>query len=93
MDCGSAKIINKRSQCPQAGAAANYYAVYDQSTYREDSNKSRSFLGIRYSSSSSTSSSVENTPLVTRVQTEAELVSNSGGDTLLQGTQVRAGGG
>ena len=77
----------------QAGGAANYYAVYDQSTYRQDSNKSRSFLGIRYSSSSSTSSSVENTPLVTRLQSQAELVSSSGGDTLLQGTQVRAGGG
>ena len=69
------------------------YAVYAQSTYRQDSNSSRSFFGIRYSSTSSTSSSVENTPLVTRLQSEAELVSNSGGDTLLQGTQVRAGGG
>jgi len=29
----------------------------------------------------------------TRVQTESQLVSSSGGDTLLQGTQVRAAGG
>jgi hypothetical protein len=40
-----------------------------------------------------TSSRVENTPLVTRLQSEAELVSSSGGDTLLQGSQVRANGG
>jgi len=77
----------------QAGGAANYYAVYDQSTVRDDSHKTRSFLGIRYSSSRSSSSSIENKPLVTRLQSEAELVSNSGGDTLMQGTQVRASGG
>jgi filamentous hemagglutinin len=77
----------------QAGGAANYYAVYDQSTVRDDSHKTRSFLGIRYSSSRSSSSSIENKPLVTRLQSEAELVSNSGSDTLMQGTQVRAGGG
>jgi hypothetical protein len=77
----------------QAGGAANYYAVYDQINNRDDSHKTRSFLGIRYSSSRSSSSRVENTPLVTRLQSEAELVSYSGGDTLLQGTQVRANGG
>ena len=32
-------------------------------------------------------------PLVTRLQSQAELTSRSGGDTLLQGTQVSAGGG
>ena len=77
----------------QAGGAANYYAVYDQINNRDDTTNTRSFLGIQYSSSHSTSSSIENTPLVTRLQSQAELVSNSGGDTLLQGTQVRAGGG
>ena len=40
-----------------------------------------------------TASRVENTPLVTRLQSQAELVSNSGGNQLLQGTQVSAGGG
>ena len=77
----------------QAGGAANYYAVYDQINNRDDSTKTRSFFGIQYSKSRSSSSSIENTPLVTRLQSEAELVSNSGGDTLLQGTQVSAGGG
>ena len=33
------------------------------------------------------------TPLVTSLQSEAELVSSSGGDTLMQGTQVKANGG
>ena len=77
----------------QAGGAANYYAVYDQINNRDDSTKTRSFFGIQYSKSRSSSSSIENTPLVTRLQSQAELVSNSGGDTLLQGTQVSAGGG
>jgi filamentous hemagglutinin len=77
----------------QADGAATYYAVYDQVNNRDDSHKTSSWLGMRYSSSNSTSSRVENTPLVTRLQSQAELVSNSGGDTLLQGTQVRAGGG
>jgi filamentous hemagglutinin family protein len=77
----------------QAGGAANYYAVYDQINNRDDSTKTRSFFGIQYSKSRSSSSSIENTPLVTRLQSEAELVSNSGGNTLLQGTQVSAGGG
>ena len=77
----------------QAAGAANYYAVYDQSTVRDDSHKSSSFLGMRYSSSRSASSRVEDTPLVTRMQSEAELTSQSGGDTLLQGTQVSAAGG
>ena len=77
----------------QAGGAASYYAVYDQSTSRDDSSKSDSFFGIQYSSSSSSSSRVETAPLVTRVQTESQLVSSSGGNTLLQGTQVRAAGG
>jgi filamentous hemagglutinin len=77
----------------QAGGAANYYAVYDQTNNRDDSTKTRSFLGIQYSKSRSSNSSIENTPLVTRLQSQAELVSNSGGDTLLQGTLVSAGGG
>ena len=77
----------------QAGGAANYYAVYDQINNRDDSTKTRSFFGIQYSSSSSTSSHAENIPMVTRLQSQAELASNSGGDTLLQGTQVSAGGG
>ena len=77
----------------QAAGAANYYAVYDQSTVRDDSHKSSSFLGMRYSSSRNSSSRVENTPLVTRMQSEAELTSQSGGDTLLQGTRVSAAGG
>jgi hypothetical protein len=77
----------------QAGGAANYYAVHDQVNNRDDRHKTRSFLGIRYSSSRSSSSTLENTPLVTRLQSQAELVSHSGGNTLLQGTQVRAGAG
>ena len=67
--------------------------MYDQINNRDDTTKTRSFFGIQYSGSRSSSSSIENTPLATRVQSEAELVSNSGGNTLLQGTQVRAGGG
>jgi len=46
----------------QAGGTASYYAVYDQSTSRDDSDKSDSFLGIQYSSSSSSSSRVETDP-------------------------------
>jgi len=74
----------------QAGGAASYYAVYDQTTIRDDSSRSDSFFGIQYSSSSSSSSRVETVPLSTRMEIEVELVSSSGGDTLLQGTQVRA---
>ena len=77
----------------QAGGAANYFAVYDQINNRDDTYKSSSWLGISYSNSRSSSSSIENTPLVTRLQSQAELVSNSGGDQLLQGTYVSAGGG
>ena len=77
----------------QAGTAANYYAVYDQNTVRDNSHRSSSFLGIRYSSSRSSSSRVESTPLVTWMQSEAELTSRSGWNTLLQGTQVSAAGG
>ena len=87
------RIASGGSTNLQAGGAANYFAVYDQINKRDDSTKTRSFLGIQYSSSSSTSSHAENTPLVTRLQSQAELLSNSGGDTLLQGTQIRAGGG
>jgi filamentous hemagglutinin len=72
----------------QAGGAANYYAVHDQVNNRDDRHKTRSFLGIRYSSSRSSSSTLENTPLVTRLQSQAELVSHSGGNTLLQGTRT-----
>jgi filamentous hemagglutinin len=74
----------------QAAGAANYFAVYDQSIVRDDSHKSSSFLGMRYSSSRSASSRVEDTPLVTRLQSEGEPTSRSGGDTLMQGTQVNA---
>jgi filamentous hemagglutinin len=77
----------------QAGTAANYYAVYDQNTIRDDSRRTSSFLGIRYASSRSSSSRVESTPLVTWMQSEAELISRSGWNTLLQGTQVSAAGG
>ena len=77
----------------QVGGAASYYAVHDQATSRDDRDISDGFLGIQYSSSSSSSSRVETVSLSTRMQTEAELVSSSGGDTLLQGTQVRAAGG
>ena len=77
----------------QAGGAANYYAVYDQVNNRDDSNETFKFLFIPLWSSNSTSSYNTTTPLVTRLQSEAELVSNSGGNQLLQGTQVSAGGG
>jgi filamentous hemagglutinin len=77
----------------QAGGAANYYAVYDQINNRDDSNETFRFLFIPLWSSNNTSSYNTTTPLVTRLQSEAELVSNSGGNQLLQGTQVNAGGG
>ncbi|WP_350297136.1 filamentous hemagglutinin N-terminal domain-containing protein, partial [Limnohabitans sp. Rim8] len=51
----------------QAGGAANYYAVYDQINNRDDTTKTRSFFGIQYSSSRSSSSHAENTPMVTRL--------------------------
>ena len=77
----------------QAGGATSYYAVYDQVNNRDDSNETFKFLFIPLWSSNSTSSYNTTTPLVTRLQSEAELVSNSGGNQLLQGTQVSAGGG
>jgi len=46
----------------QAGGAANYSAVYDQVNNRDDTTKTRSFFGIQYSKSRSSSSSIENTP-------------------------------
>ena len=76
-----------------AGAAANYYAVYNQTNFKDTRNTSSSFLGIRYSRDTGISSSLTNAPIVTSLQSQATLTGSSGADTLLQGTRVNAAGG
>ena len=82
MDCRSAKITTNRNQYLQAGGAANYYAVYEQIKKRDDSNETLKFLFIPLWSSNSTSNYNTTTPQVSRLPSHAELVGNSGGDTL-----------
>jgi len=82
----------------QAGGAASYFAAYDVSQYTETLTKDYGLLGnlagaIFMLDWRSTSTLTTHTPVTTAVQTPDQLTSQSGGNTLLQGTRVSAGRG
>ncbi len=77
----------------EAGDAINYYAVSNQQDISESTEKKKSWIGIRYDTSNKKSSAQKITGQPTQLQSQYELFSTSGGNQLLQGTKVSAGGG
>jgi filamentous hemagglutinin len=86
------KFLATRNLSLQAGDAINYYAVYDQQVVTDTTYKTSSFLGFDYSSSTTTDSTSKLTGQPTQLQSLGDILSNSGGNQLLQGTQVAYGG-
>lgn len=80
-----------------AGDATNYYAVYDQKieTAKRDSRTGwgiGNLFSIRVGSSSTTNSTFKLSGQPTELQSQQNILSNSGGNQLLQGTKVSYGG-
>ncbi|MCW8200783.1 hypothetical protein D8B23_20910, partial [Verminephrobacter aporrectodeae subsp. tuberculatae] len=82
-----------RNLTVQAGDEIHYYAVGDQQYISETTHRERSFWNILTWDRSTT---INSTQLLagqpTQLQSQSDILSNSGGNQLLQGTQVRYGG-
>ena len=76
----------------QAGDAINYYAMYDQQGISDTTYKKSSFIGIKYNSSTTNNSTSKLSGQPTQLQSLQNILSNSGGNQLLQGTKVSYGG-
>lgn len=76
----------------QAGDAINYYAVYDQASTTTTQKTKSSFAGFSLSKDTTTSSRNTLTGQATQLQSQNDILSQSGGSQLLQGTKVSYGG-
>lgn len=76
----------------QAGDAINYCAVYDQVSTTTTQKTKSSFAGFSLSKDTTSSSRSTLTGQATRLQSQADILSQSGGDQLLPGTKVSYGG-
>jgi filamentous hemagglutinin len=76
----------------EAGDAIHYYAVYDQQDNSESRTSKSSLWGNSYSKSTESNSRSTLTGQATQLQSQQDILSRSGGDQLLQGTQVSYGG-
>ncbi len=88
----AAKIKSGNNVMVQAGDNALYYAVAKAEQHDEDSKKSHDWIGIGLGSDKDHSTTVVTTPVVSQLQSQNDIVSSSGGDQVLQGTQVSYGG-
>ncbi len=91
------KFSANRNLTLQAGDAINYFAVYDQKieTAKRDSKTGwgiGNLFSIRVGSNSTTNSTFKLSGQPTVLQSLGDILSNSGGDQLLQGTKVNFGG-
>ena len=76
----------------EAGDEALYYAVWDQTDYSVSVTKKLSQFGIKFNGSNTTNSRSTLDGQVTQLQSKGNILSLSGGDTLLQGTVAEYGG-
>ncbi len=76
----------------EAGEAIHYYAVYDQQDNAESRTSKSSLWGNSYSKSTESNSRSTLIGQATQLQSQQDILSRSGGDQLLQGTQVSYGG-
>ncbi|WP_322784292.1 DUF637 domain-containing protein [Verminephrobacter aporrectodeae] len=87
------KFHASRNLTLQAGDEIRYYAVWDQQYISETTHRERSLWNILTWDRSTT---INSTQLLagqpTQLQSQNDILSNSGGNQLLQGTQVRYGG-
>ena len=85
------KLTARQNLSLFAGDRINYYAVYDQVDTNATTYKTSSFVGIKYNSSTSTNSRSVLTGQPTQLQSQQDILSQSGGNQLLQGTRVSYG--
>lgn len=76
----------------EAGEQIHYFAVQNQEIKDVTTHKRSSFVGIKYNSATSTSTRSLTSALPTVMQSQGDILSNSGGNQLLQGTRVSYGG-
>lgn len=91
------KFSATRNLTLAAGDYTNYYAVYDQKieTAKRDSKTGwgiGNLFSIKVGSNSTTNSTFKLSGQPTVLQSQGDILSNSGGDQLLQGTKVSYGG-
>jgi filamentous hemagglutinin len=87
-----AKFSATRNLTLRAGDAINYYAVFDQQDISDTTYKKSSFAGVKYSSSTTVNSTFKLSGQPTQLQSQGDILSNSGANQLLQGTKVSYGG-
>jgi filamentous hemagglutinin len=76
----------------EAGDQIEYFAVENQEIRDTTTHRRSSFAGIKYNSSTSTNTRSLTSALPTVLQSQGDILSNSGGNQLLQGTRVSYGG-
>ncbi|MCW8205157.1 hemagglutinin repeat-containing protein, partial [Verminephrobacter aporrectodeae] len=86
------KFHASRNLTLQAGDGIRYYAVWDQQYISDTTYQEQSFLGWTWDRSTTINSTQLLAGQPTQLQSQNDILSNSGGNQLLQGTQVRYGG-
>ncbi|MCW8205090.1 DUF637 domain-containing protein, partial [Verminephrobacter aporrectodeae] len=81
-----------RNLALQAGDGIRYYAVWDQQYISDTTYQEQSFLGWTWDRNTTINSTQLLAGQPTQLQSQNDILSNSGGNQLLQGTQVRYGG-
>jgi hypothetical protein len=77
----------------EAGDAINYYAVYDQQDVSDTTYQKKSFWGlVTWDRNTTVNSTSKLSGQPTQLQSLGDILSNSGGNQLLQGTKVSYGG-
>ncbi len=77
----------------EAGDAIRYYAVYDQQDISDTTHQKKRLWGlVTWDRNTHTNTSTKLSGQPTALQTQGDILSNSGGDQLLQGTRVSYGG-
>lgn len=76
----------------EAGDEALYYAVLDQTDHTVSVTKKLSMWGVKFNGSNTSNSRSTLDGQVTQLQSKGNIVSLSGGNTLLQGTEAVYGG-
>lgn len=87
------KLSASRNLRLEAGDAINYYAVYDQQDVTDTTYQKKSFWGlVTWDRNTTVNSTSKLSGQPTQLQSLGDILSNSGGNQLLQGTKVSYGG-
>ncbi len=87
------KLTASRSLRLEAGDAINYFAVYDQQDVTDTKNQKKSLWGlVTWDRNTTVNSTFKLSGQPTVLQSLGDILSNSGGNQLLQGTKVSYGG-